>query len=372
MRAREHGFFGGLTSEFDPGPGPLGMEHWARHGIVGRGVLVDVARYREQAGRPLDPMASEAIGTDDLQGTLDAQGSDLRPGDIVCIRTGWIAAYRTLDRAGREAVAARPPVSGLSGSDDMARWLWNAHPAALVLDNPTVEVAPGDAAVGSLHRRLLPGLGFALAELVVGRQRRRRRKPVPGAADPLGPEGHLLDAARLGQRQRRTELDVAGNGPELGTVPDDHPFRREFRRWLEDNVPGVPEPFDQDEKFAFRRAWQQTLHRGGWAGPAWPERFGGRGAGPLEQFMYYEELALARAPQPVNAPGIILLGPTLMVHGSEELQRRFLPGILSADDMWCQGFSEPNSAGPPGPSTPTTASSSAAPRKGRSATAACR
>ena len=98
-------------------------------------------------------------------------------------------------------------------------------------------------------------------------------------------------------------------GPELGTVPDDHPFRREFRRWLEDNVPGVPEPFDQDEKFAFRRAWQQTLHRGGWAGPAWPERFGGRGAGPLEQFMYYEELALARAPQPVNAPGIILLGP---------------------------------------------------------------
>jgi kynurenine formamidase len=153
-------------SEFDPGPGPLGMEHWARHGIVGRGVLVDVARYREQAGRPLDPMASEAIGTDDLQAALDAQGSDLRPGDIVCIRTGWIAAYRTLDRAEREAVAARPPVSGLSGSDDMARWLWNAHPAALAVDNPTVEVAPGDPAVGSLHRRLLPGLGFALAELV--------------------------------------------------------------------------------------------------------------------------------------------------------------------------------------------------------------
>jgi hypothetical protein len=132
-------------------------------------------------------------------------------------------------------------------------------------------------------------------------------------------------------------------GPELGAVSDDHPFRREFRRWLEDHVPGVPEPFDQDEKFAFRRAWQRTLFEGGWAGPAWPERFGGRGVGPVEQFMYYEELALARAPQPVNAPGIILLGPTLMVHGSEELQRRFLPGILSADEMWCQGFSEPNS-----------------------------
>jgi alkylation response protein AidB-like acyl-CoA dehydrogenase len=132
-------------------------------------------------------------------------------------------------------------------------------------------------------------------------------------------------------------------GPELSPVPDDHPFRREFRRWLADHAPGVREPADQDEKFGFRRAWQRTLHDGGWAGPAWPERFGGRGSGALEQYMYYEELALARAPQPVNAPGIILLGPTLMVHGSEELQRRFLPGILSADDMWCQGFSEPNS-----------------------------
>jgi kynurenine formamidase len=166
VRAREHGFFGGVTSDPEPGPGVLGIEHWARHGIVGRGVLLDVARYREQRGQPLDPMASHAIGTDDLQRTLDAQGVTLRPGDIVCIRTGWIAAYRTLDRTRREAVAARPPVSGLSGSDDMARWLWNAHPAALVLDNPTVEVAPGDPAVGSLHRRLLPGLGFALAELV--------------------------------------------------------------------------------------------------------------------------------------------------------------------------------------------------------------
>lgn len=137
-------------------------------------------------------------------------------------------------------------------------------------------------------------------------------------------------------------LDHDVLGPELAAVPDDHRFRLEFRQWLAEHVPGDPEPLDEDERFRFRRHWQQTLHAGGWAGPAWPERYGGRGAGALEQFMYYEELALARAPQPVNAPGIILLGPTLMVHGSEELKARFLPGILSADEMWCQGFSEPD------------------------------
>src|SRR5581483_9125979 len=161
VRAREHGFFGGLHAgggDFEPGAGPLGIEHWARHGIAGRGVLVDVSRARAAAGRPIDPLASETIGPEDLQAALDAQGIELHPGDIVCIRTGWLTAYRALDAAGRKAIAARPPVSGLAGSEAMARWLWDAHPAALVLDNPTVEVAPGDRAVGSLHRRLLAGL----------------------------------------------------------------------------------------------------------------------------------------------------------------------------------------------------------------------
>jgi alkylation response protein AidB-like acyl-CoA dehydrogenase len=131
-------------------------------------------------------------------------------------------------------------------------------------------------------------------------------------------------------------------GPEISLAPEDHPFRREFRAWLADNCPGTPEPLDQDEKFAMRRAWQRTLFEGGWAGPAWPEEFGGRGAGPLHQFMYYEELALARAPFLANAPGIGLLGPTLIQLGSEELKARFLPAILSADEIFCQGFSEPN------------------------------
>ncbi|HEX4108788.1 MAG TPA: acyl-CoA dehydrogenase family protein [Solirubrobacteraceae bacterium] len=130
-------------------------------------------------------------------------------------------------------------------------------------------------------------------------------------------------------------------GPEIPLVGDEDPFRVELRHWLADNATGEPEPLDQDEKVAMRRAWQRKLFAGGWAGPHWPERLGGRGAGPLQQFMYYEELALARSPFPANTPGIVLLGPTMMVHGTQELQDRFLPGILSGEEMWCQGFSEP-------------------------------
>lgn len=137
-------------------------------------------------------------------------------------------------------------------------------------------------------------------------------------------------------------LPTSTLGPDLEIAPFDHPFRLELREWLSTHATGEPEPFDQDEKVAKRRAWQRKLHEGGWAGPAWPENVGGRGAGPLEQFMYYEEVALARAPFPANTPGIALLGPTMMVHGTPELQERFLPGILSGEDMWCQGFSEPD------------------------------
>jgi alkylation response protein AidB-like acyl-CoA dehydrogenase len=131
-------------------------------------------------------------------------------------------------------------------------------------------------------------------------------------------------------------------GPELPVVADDDAFRREFRAWLAENTPTDAEPLDPDEKIEFRRRWQKRVFDSGWAGPAWPAAYGGRGAGPLQQFMYYEELALARAPNLANEAGIVLLGPTLMVHGTDELKERFLPGILSGDEVWSQGFSEPN------------------------------
>jgi alkylation response protein AidB-like acyl-CoA dehydrogenase len=125
-------------------------------------------------------------------------------------------------------------------------------------------------------------------------------------------------------------------------VPYRHPFRQEFAAWLATGAPTDPVEPGEDGAFAHKVAWQRALFADGWAGLTWPKRFGGREEGPLEQLMQYEELALARAPEPANTPGIILLGPTLMRLGSEQLKERFLPGILSGDDLWCQGFSEPD------------------------------
>jgi alkylation response protein AidB-like acyl-CoA dehydrogenase len=135
------------------------------------------------------------------------------------------------------------------------------------------------------------------------------------------------------------EHDVLG--PQLPAVPYDHPFRAELRGWLEQHRLG-PEPLEQDARIAHRRAWHRELAADGWVGLHWPVEHGGRGADALTQFMYYEELALAGAPEPANTPGLILLGPTLMVHGTEELKKRFLPGILAGEEAWCQGFSEPD------------------------------
>ncbi|WP_370326572.1 acyl-CoA dehydrogenase family protein [Euzebya sp.] len=118
-------------------------------------------------------------------------------------------------------------------------------------------------------------------------------------------------------------------------------FRAELRGWLAGNVPRGPRPTDEAARFEIGRAWQRRMAEAGWAGIAWPTEYGGRGAGALQQFVYYEELARAGAPAPVNQPGIILFGPTLMVYGSEELKRRYLPRMLTAEDVWCQGFSEP-------------------------------
>jgi kynurenine formamidase len=166
VRAREFGFFGGLDEQLGPGAGALGIEHWAERGIVGRGVLLDLVAHRARANREYDPLRGETIEADELKGLVAAQGTELRPGDVLCLRTGWIEAYRELDRAGRDAQASSPRISGLAGSEAVARFLWDSGAVAIATDNPTLEVAPGDPAVGSLHRRLIPLLGFAVGELL--------------------------------------------------------------------------------------------------------------------------------------------------------------------------------------------------------------
>lgn len=166
VRAREFGYFGGLDEELGPGAGPLGIEHWAERGIAGRGVLLDLVAHRARTGRGYDPLGGEAIEAEELRELVAAQGVELRPGDVLCLRTGWIDSYLELDRGAREAMASEARISGLAGSEDVARFLWDSGAIAIAADNPTLEVAPGDPAVGSLHRRLIPLLGFAVGELL--------------------------------------------------------------------------------------------------------------------------------------------------------------------------------------------------------------
>jgi hypothetical protein len=171
VRAREDGFYGGVSSDPAAGSTRLGIDHWARRGIIGRGVLIDVAAWRESAGETWDPFADRPVEVDELRQVLAAQGSTLEPGDIVCVRFGWVDRYLELSFEDRRTLAARlnEPATrswaGLRANDDTARFLWDSEAAAIVCDNPAVEVAPGNSADGSLHRRLIPGLGFALGEL---------------------------------------------------------------------------------------------------------------------------------------------------------------------------------------------------------------
>lgn len=165
VRCREHGYWGGRTQNPMDGPNDLGIHHWAKHGIAGRGVLIDIAGWRQQTGGGFDPLDPVALTVADIESTLTWQHVDLEIGDIVCIRTGWVGAYLRLDADQRTAYAAEPTFAGLHAGEDMARFLWNAHPAALCCDNPAVEVVPGNPAIGSLHRRLLPMLGMALGEM---------------------------------------------------------------------------------------------------------------------------------------------------------------------------------------------------------------
>jgi alkylation response protein AidB-like acyl-CoA dehydrogenase len=127
---------------------------------------------------------------------------------------------------------------------------------------------------------------------------------------------------------------------DLTLSPSEEAFRDELRAWLIGNHPGR-EPEGDLAGFEFRRAWQRRLHDDDWAGVSWPKGYGGRGATLVEQAIYNEELARAQAPSTANVLGLSMGGPTLIAHGTEEQKRRYLEPILSADEIWCQGFSEP-------------------------------
>ena len=129
-------------------------------------------------------------------------------------------------------------------------------------------------------------------------------------------------------------------------TPREEAFRHELRAWLVANPPEGynPETFlrlDEAARFAVQLAWQKQLHRAGWVGIHWPTAYGGRGATVTEQTIYRQEMVRARMPEVANLMGIRIAGPTLIHWGTEEQKRRYIPAILSGEEIWCQGYSEP-------------------------------
>jgi alkylation response protein AidB-like acyl-CoA dehydrogenase len=132
-------------------------------------------------------------------------------------------------------------------------------------------------------------------------------------------------------------------GVDLSLTESEATFRDEVRGWLEANHPGPAPEGDDAAEFEFRRAWQKQMHEAGWAGISWPEEFGGRGATLIEQAIFNEELARGSVPAPANVLGLVMGGPVVIAHGTNEQKERWLEPILSGEEIWCQGFSEPES-----------------------------
>ncbi|HUI24523.1 MAG TPA: acyl-CoA dehydrogenase [Candidatus Kryptonia bacterium] len=128
---------------------------------------------------------------------------------------------------------------------------------------------------------------------------------------------------------------------DLSYSPQEEQFRTELRAWLQRNPPG-PEPEDLDEWVRYGKRWQRRLYEAGWCGIAWPKEYGGRGATLIEQVIFQEEMAQARAPLLINLAGLTMGGPVLIAHGTDAQKRRYLKPLLAAEEIWCQGFSEPN------------------------------
>jgi alkylation response protein AidB-like acyl-CoA dehydrogenase len=136
---------------------------------------------------------------------------------------------------------------------------------------------------------------------------------------------------------------------DLSLTPDQEALRTEVRAWLEANMPrewtrrvlatsDVPRP----EAYEFLRDWQRRMHEGGFIGLTWPKEYGGRGLTFMEELIVQQELALAKAPPVLNILGVGMAGPTIIAYGTEEQKRRYVSKILSCDEIWCQGYSEPN------------------------------
>src|SRR5215510_8857370 len=125
---------------------------------------------------------------------------------------------------------------------------------------------------------------------------------------------------------------------DLTYSAEDLQFREKTRRWLEANVPRQ-ELKTLDE----RKQWHRTMYDAGYVGMHWPREHGGQGWGPMRMAIASDEMARANAPAPINGLGIGFIGPTIIIHGTEWQKERYLKKILTAEEIWCQLYSEPNS-----------------------------
>lgn len=167
---RQHGFYNGVTAAEITGQEGTrnGIEHWARRGIAGRGVLVDFARWAEQQGLAFDPGKRSEITAEQLQEAARAQGIKFQTGDILLMRTGWIEWYRQLEFRERFLLAHTWPhqLCGLRQGDDSLRFLWDNHFAAIATDCPAFEAYPAvDTEAGMMHQTIIGLWGMPIGEM---------------------------------------------------------------------------------------------------------------------------------------------------------------------------------------------------------------
>jgi alkylation response protein AidB-like acyl-CoA dehydrogenase len=125
---------------------------------------------------------------------------------------------------------------------------------------------------------------------------------------------------------------------DLHDTDEEAAFRQRLRSWLRDNLPTEAEPTTMRERFEYLIAWQKKLYAGGWVALSWPREYGGQGLGPIEEAILNEELGRAGAPATAS---FTFLGRAILLYGTDEQKRKYLPGFLSSEQIWCQGFSEP-------------------------------
>lgn len=177
VRNPAHGAYAGIDHT------EHGIHFWAQKGLAGRALVLDVAHHRQAAGSPIAPGTRQVITADDLDATLEAQGTAIMTGDVLLIRTGWTTWYRSLDQDERAAwVAEGHPIAGLEAAERTAAWLWDHHVSAVAADCPSFEAWPPPIVSGPrtsrdaladpahsaemfLHFNLLPLLGIPIGEL---------------------------------------------------------------------------------------------------------------------------------------------------------------------------------------------------------------